>query len=516
MTIAPGRIFSVVIRLAAVAAVAGFVVYLGAAALAPRGEIAMATDLTRPAPFISEPKPSERLDLESADAAGPVRLVGSPLYLDVTPPADFDRVTMKVRYANASGATIELGAKTSGLDNQFEMRPAEMRLIDALNWHRTASGRLTLLERRHEYASIDEFLDHSPAAERTAVWLAAVPAPYRLADYSPSNRTREINVSLRGRHRLWTYVKGEPLNFAFTVQDMNRVEGADPVVVSVYSGGSDAPLAMTVLKDDGDVSADQRSSGLRTVAVSLTAPPEGAYQIEFTAPDDIFIRRLTTRQSKLVFAERLYLGDQVGYSDQVTPAAVFVRGGRLSGRTAHAEGTQTIDVGGAPLEVGEPNVPVSRRLPASDSPLPVVSPLQDVLLETDGWFAFSREEMFAPAPWPIGWATTAADLDARGIDYILTTYEPPAAEGRYLEASAQFETDRLVRTAEGAYRFVISAPGVDGSNDDIRLASVSFVWSRDAAGWRDAWHRLVRMFAAGGAGSERVAPFGRSFGEDPL
>lgn len=516
MNAAPSRFFRRFVHFAAAAVAIVFTVALGAAALAPRGEMITTTDLTRPVPFISEPKPSDRLDGDVAVAEGAVRLTDSPVYLDVSPPADFDRVTMKVFYENPGGATIELGAKASGQDNQFEMRPAEMRLVDVLDWHRVSGGRLTLLERRHEYASIDDFLAGPPAAERVAAWLAGgVPAPFRLAGYSPSDRTREIGVSLRGHHRLWTYVKDEPLNFSFTVQDMNRSEGADPAVVTVYSGGSGEPLATARLEDDGNAFADQHSSGLRTVAVSLTSPPEGAYQVEFTASDDVFIRRLATRQSKLVFADRLYLGDYVGYSDRMTPAAVFVSGSRLAARTAHAEGVQTVDAGGATLEVAEPNVLVSARLPSSGL-LPVVSPRRDVVLETDGWFAFSREEMFVPAPRPAGWDMTAADLDAGGIDFFLTSYEPPRIDGQYKEASVEFRIADLVRTGDGAYRFAISVPGAGESDGGVRLSSVSFVWKRDSSGWRDAWHRLVRTFTAADAVQERVEPFGRSFGEEPL
>ena len=62
--------------------------------------------------------------------------------------------------------------------------------------------------------------------------------------------------------------------------------------MTVYAEGGDQPLAQSILADDGNTDSDQRSSGLRTVSVSAGGLAEGAYQVEFTASDDVFIRRL--------------------------------------------------------------------------------------------------------------------------------------------------------------------------------------------------------------------------------
>jgi hypothetical protein len=509
------RIYSLTIRVAAVAAVGGLLAFLAYQAVAPEGSVSATSFLARPAPFVSEPKPSERLAVPVEDPlAGTVRpLVDSPLYLDVIPPSSFDSITETVRYVNKGGALLELGALASSIDDQFELRPADNRLLDSLQWNRVASGQLTLLERNHRYASIDEFFGDPPDLSNLAVYRAKTDIRYRPADYQPAGLVREMEVSLRGRHRLLTYVQGEPLNFTFQVQDMNRQEGADPVIVSVYRLGEKEPFTRSILEDDGNTKDDQRSSKLRAVAVSVTDPASGVYQIEFTASNDIFIRRIMTSNGKLVFVERVYFGDHVGYSDVVKPLTVYVDGQGLVARAAHLESLQTLSVDGRPLVLGEPQTRYIQRL--SVGLRPVVSPKRDVLLESDGLFALSREEYFNPLPFTINEYSAASDLAARGIDFILTSYEPPETDGTVSMAQATFEVSKLARTVEGAYRFAILAPDVIVRQQDLGLISVTFTFNREPVTWRNALTRLVRMFSQPDSSEPLVLPDGTSYEESP-
>jgi len=510
------QIYALALRVAAVAVVGGLLAFLAYQAVAPEGSVSATSYLIKPAPFVSEPKPSERLAVPVDDQlAGTVRpLVDSPLYLDVTPPSSFDSITETVRYVNKGGTLLELGALASSIDDQFELRPADNRLLDSLQWNRVASGQLTLLERNHRYASIDEFFSDPPDLSHLAVYRAKTDVPYRPADHQPLTQVREIEVSLRGRHRLLTYVQGEPLNFSFQVQDMNRQEGADPVIVSVYKLGEKEPFTRSILEDDGNTKDDQRSSKLRTVAVSVTDPAAGTYQIEFTASNDIFIRRIMTSNRKLVFVERIYLGDHVGYSDVVNPLTVYVDGQGLVARAAHLESLQTLSVDGRPLVLGEPQTRYIRRLSAVGL-VPVTSPERDALLESDGLFALSQEDYFNPLPFTINEFTTAPDLSARGIDFILTSYEPPETDGAVSAAQATFEVDKLARTADGAFRFAILAPDVIVRQQDLGLISVTFTFNREPVTWRNALARLVRMFTGPAAAEPLVLPDGVSYEESP-
>lgn len=510
--------FKIAVRIAAALGLAAALGFLFMRAFVPDGRLSVTTDLVRPAPYVSQPKPSERLALPAriADDGTPrTRMIAEPLFIDLSPPSKFDAVTMTLAYENSGHPLVQVGALSSAIDEQFEMRPVEDRLLDGLPWKRVSSGSLTLYERGDRYASVDEFFRDPPERGRVATFGADAPLPYRLAGYVPSGESREIGVSLRGHHRMLTYVKDEPLSFSFTVQDMNRQDGADPVIVSVFRGDGKEPVARTILKDDGDTTDDQRSSKLRTVPVTLVSPEEGFYQIEFTASADVFIRKIVTRQRKLVFADKLYLGDHVGFSDSTPPVTVQADGGRLVARTAHAESVQTITVGGERLALEQPNVRYFRQLKGAGALVPVTSPKRDVLLETDGAFALSKEEYFDPLPLELQWYTSARDLDARGIDFVLASYEPPKTDGALRTGTVTFDMRKLAKTKEGAYRFVISAPGITETRHDLSLASVTFSMRRPPITILNALPMLFAAFGGAEPATPAVLPDGKTYGETP-
>ncbi len=507
--------FKAAVRVGAALAAVATVGFVASKALVLDGRLSVSTDFVRPAPFVSEPKPSGRLAPAEKDGSGRVTsaLVGDPLYIDLAPPGKFDTATVSVRYVNANHPVIELGALGSAIDEQYVRRPAENRLVDALSWPRVSSGELTLLQRRRTYASVDEFLRNPPDRAAVATYHASASFPYVLPGYVPAVAPRDIEISLRGQHRMFVYVQDEPLEMTLQVQDMNRQPGADPVVLSVYRDGDDAPVARTVLEDDGNAKDDQKSSKLRAVAVNVPKPSPGLYEIEFTANPDVFIRRIVTRQRKLAFAKKLYLGDHVGYSDRTDPASVLVLGQLVVVRTPHGESTQTVTVGGAKTVIDQPNVRYFAPLGERAGFVPVTSPKRDVLLETDGMFALDADAAFDPLPMEIEWHTTAADLDSRGIDYVLTSYEPPADKDGLKVAETTFALAELAKTKEGAYRFVLSAPGIGDVHSDVRIASVGFVLRRSPTSPVSLLRQLFGRTPSEPASPPRILHDGSSYGE---
>lgn len=507
-------LYRLIVRATAAALVAGTLFFLLSRAVLPDGRLSVTSDLVHPAPYISSAKPAERIALPEKGESGLPTMIGDPLYVDVTPPSRFDTVTLALRYRNTGHPLVELGALASPIEQLFTLAPAQNLLLDRLSWQRVSSGDLTLLQREKRYASIDEFFRDPPSRDRLAVYRAAAGVPYVLPGYEPSASTREIEISLRGHHRLLTYVKDEPLSITFVVQDMNRQEGADPIIVTAYREDSEEPLARTVLVDDGNTKDDQRSSKLRNVPMTIVAPEEGFYQIEFTAPADVFIRKIVTRQRKLVFKDKIYFGDHVGFSDKTPPAVVYVGGRRMVARTAHAESLQRLTIGSDSLTLAEPHVRYIRELRGTELRR-VVAPKRDLLLEADGLFALSQDEYFDPQAFALQWYTTTADLDARGIDYVLTSYESPSSAGDFLETEATFRVPELAKTKEGAYRFVITAPGISETRHALDIASLTVTMRRQPVTWRNALPRFFGIFTRKEAAAPAVVPGGRTYGESP-
>lgn len=510
--------FAVAIRAAAATFTAGAVLFLLSRAVIPEGRLSTVTDFSGPAPFLSEPKPSARLAEADMDANGMITraVAKSPLYVDIRPPAAFDTIAVELRYEASGRPAVEIGALASSLDDRFDVRPAEHAGIDALQWSRVSSGKLTLLQRDGRYASVDEFFHNPPRVSEVATYLADARLPYRLEGYVPSGTARTFRPSIRGSARILAYAKDEPLSFSFALQDMNRMAGEDPAYVSVTRiGGDGKVLATAVLKDDGNTEANQKSVGLRTLSISLADPAEGAYRIILSTTSDVFIREIGTRQSKLVFEGTAYLGDHVGYSDQTQPVTLWTDARRLVMRTSHVEGLQTITAGGTQVIIDEPHLRYVTRLPGQ--PLVAVrSPRRDVLFEADGTFAFSQSEWFDPLPFMLGPDTIPSDLEGRGIGYLLTSYEPPTFDGNDHLATAVFDTSALDKTADGDYRMAIIVPGVEDGQSEIRLRSATVTMRRTPLGWLDGIRRVFALFSEPqDDGAPKVFTEGASFGESP-
>jgi hypothetical protein len=508
--------FAFGIRVIATIIVAGIILAVGLRATVPSGRLRSVSGFLAPTPLLSLVKPSERVvGPETKDGTG-VTVVASPVYMDLAAPDAFDRVIVSLRYRNAGQPVVEIGALGSSLDNTFLMRPAESRLLDALAWPRVSSGTLTLLQRDPNYVSVDAFLEHPPSPEVLATYRAEAAVPYRMPGYVPSSVVTSTDVSLRGSHRMLVYAERETLQLTFSVQDMNRHDGADPVTVSVYRmGDSENALARTVLADDGDVSDDQKSEGLRTVAVTLTDPASGAYRVDLTASDDVFIRSIHTPQQKLVFDGHLTLGDHVGYSDHTDPVTVITDGTRASAWTSHAESFQTLTMDGKPYPLDAIRTPAHAALDGVRQRHAIVSPKRDVVIDTDGVLALSEAQYFDPLPFALQWYTDEAALDAAGIRYVLTSYEPPVRDGDSLIATAEFPTSALATTDDGAYRLVISVPGLEENASALHLESLSAILRRPPSSLADAF---LRLFAGPRrppirAGIANVVPDGESFGE---
>ncbi len=510
----PHQLFKTIVYVAAVCTTAVVLLFLFSRVVVSTGVLTTTTNLSRPAPFISEPKPSERLGdaMHTSNGVMTHPLLNSPLYLDLTPPSDFSAIAMTVRYTNSGQRVLALGALSSSLDDQFVLRPAENMLIDSLPWSRVTSGSLTLLQREKRYGSLDEFFRAPPDRAKIATFHASTSMlPFAISDYVPAESTRTIKESLRGSHRIRTYVKDEPLAFSFVVQDMNRQNGADPVIVSMYSENSTTPITRTILQDDGNTVDDQRSSSLRTIAISVPEPQPGVYKIEFTTTSDVFIRELTTRQKKMVFEDHLYIGDHVGYSPDVDPLTVVTESKWVSARTAHPEALQTIAVGKRIVNVNQ--VSTEFRTMTNGATSAVTVPKRDMQLLNDGVFAFSIDELFNPLSYSIEWFTSEDELDRAGIAYILAMYEPPSVDGATKTAVAVFDPKSLARTKDGAFRFAIDAPGIADTHKDLRIESVTFTMRRPPISLKNVWQQVSALFVKRAEPILQVISDGTSYGE---
>lgn len=481
-------------------------------AAVPGGVLELTTDLRAPARYISDPKPNGRLAYEDDDGTV-IPLKGSPLYFDLAPPGSFEDVDVTVTYRAEGRPFMEIGGLISSFVGFYDDLPGASGLLDTLSWDRRSGDGLTLYQREPTYASVEEFRANPPSMDRVAVWETSV----RTADEAPTGADAGFSrqISLRGAHRMTVHTGGDPLVLHLSVQDMNREEGEDPAVLVVYDASGSMLIRLANLDDDGNTSDDQQQSGLRDLSISLPDAAAGTYQIAFSATDDMFIRRIESSSSDIVFLDHLYLGDHIGYSDTTPTATVYAMGEMVSARTSRDAALQTLMVGGQPLVLTAASEERSIGIDDDGGPVAIVSPKGDVFLEVDGEFALSANSMFRSRPYEISWNTTERTLDDRGIDYVLVRYQPALQDDDLRSVTATFALGALARTPEGKFRFAIDVPGLDMTDGSFEIKDVRFTFRRDPIGWFAGVRRLFN--GKWDPATDRTgifAPYGTLYGEN--
>jgi len=444
---------------------------------------------------------SRLLPLNIADDGTPYRsLVEEPVNFDVRLPSTFDTATVSVTVAGEP-KIVELGGLASRETWTNDLRPGSNAVIDGLNWTAVRANGLTLYERRSDFKTVDDFLSNLPTAG-VATYRADISSLVKIPGYVPSKTAQSYQTAFRGAASIKAYLSNEPLDFSFSVQDVNRHAGADGFTAVASLNGN--RIARAELSDDGNDTADGKLSGLRTLRLYTDKPISGVVKIDLPAPDDIVFRETTTKQRKFVFSSRFYAADNVGYLKAPAAFSIVSNGRRLYATTTHPEAFQTLAVGSQKLSIDDLNKPftVSTNDDIRKNGLvAIASPYGDLRLETAGLFAFSKDNFFNPDPAPVTWET---DVDRDGIDYILTSYVPPGRHGDWRTLSATFDLSKLSVVSRAA-NFTVSVPGIDIQQKELRISAIDVTLKRPPLAAKDLWPAIVKMWRlATGAQKEFV------------
>ncbi|MBI2485295.1 hypothetical protein HYW18_04090 [Candidatus Uhrbacteria bacterium] len=455
------------------AAAVGLVGFLLSRELVPTGTLTIQRETGKSSPFWSRPLPDERTEEVYVDEDGRSfqSVVGDPVYITLAPPTDFETVKVQVAYKPTELPVVEIGGLVNPESDAYTLKPLENKLLDALDWTERREGDVVLYDRTGVYASLADFLVNPPPLSEIATYHYRFDRPFRLSGYRPMSVPQTFSVSLRGAHEALTYISGEELRFTVAYTDMNRTQGEDPIELLVFNQSNEL-VAAKAIGDDGNVGSGGEGSALREVSVRAQVP-DGVYKIIWKANRDIFIRRITTPQQKLVFLHQIFLGDEVGYREGVRATRVWTDAKNVSLETQHAEGVQEVTFGRMLVAVEEPFVQARVRVREANVVVADI-PKGDILLRGAGHFALSAESFFNPEPLRLEWDT---HLDARGINYVVATYTPPEERDGLVLAQATFDAQMLAKM-RGAWKFALSLPGIYDTQGSLDVHSYKATLSR--------------------------------------
>ncbi|MFH1171585.1 MAG: hypothetical protein V1778_03540 [bacterium] len=321
------------------------------------------------------------------------------------------------------------------------------------------------------FASVGDFLKSLPDPKTVLQYEYDLGKLYRLPEYQASSETTTLEYPLRGSHEIVTYIgENEPMSFTFTIQDINRHAGKDAVSIEVWD--TTKQIFAEHIDGYGEEKATGRPSEEREINVRKSELPEGAYYLKIHTEDDVFIKKIVTQQHLIVFYKSLYLTDNPEYKEILglqknQPTSFFVDGSYLRARTAHENGLQTVEVGKTTMTLDD--VQEEKVIDGLSGITTVVSPKNDVQLTTDGYFAFSKDQLFTPTP-KIETITPTTPLDR--YHYIIADYPQAAQDGVWLKATTSFQNSKLPFDENNTVQFLVNLPRLSENHRRILLQEI--------------------------------------------
>ncbi|MBI5370098.1 hypothetical protein HZA85_02845 [Candidatus Uhrbacteria bacterium] len=459
----------------------GMFLWLAQIELVPSGVFVVSHGVHDRSPYLDSLSPESRVESpERVNGTWVQSLLDDPVFFFVHPHRHFDTASFEIWFKNEGVPIVEFGGLTQTKPESYDLKPLQNLLIDQLRWDQVKGQGLTLYQKEKIYPSLEAFFANPPSRDRVGVYRADFLVPYRLAGYIASSAEQTIDASLRGTHEMKTYIKNETLDFTFSYMDMNRDEGADPVTITVFNEHGE-PVADVRANDDGNMRSDAQSSSLTTLKMNAPGLSEGVYKLVLSASRDIFFRRITTTQQKVVFVRGMYLGDEIGYREPPKSVQIWTASPRLQGQTRHGAGVQNITFGKQVFSLSTPYHLFTFETPGTFSPM--TFPKGDVEVFFDGPAAFSASAYFEPDPVAIRSYTQPAK---QGIAFILTSYEPPRQQNGWFVQTVDFDTAKLAFNAS-SWKFAFSLPDIKAFGAKLVVKQINATFTRKPFAWEDLW-----------------------------
>ena len=354
--------------------------------------------------------------------------------------------------------------------NDFLYQPLYRDTFRDLNWNKVEADGLSLWQKEKKFNSLKDFIVNPPLDKTIASYYLS---PDKLQAIKTDTNKKDKNTktvtetSLRGNLSVFIRVDQSPLILKVVKQDMNSYDGEDKLKIKVSKGGKN--LAERIIADDGLVDANLLKLKSQEEIITLDDIDPGIYQLDLideSKSADMLITRIEVNQSKVIFKDNIFpLGN--------TPTALWTNIDNLKVITVHDVGLQTIKLDDQyDLKIDQRDKKYSFDLreltgnKATNKIYKLVSPKNDLIIDGNGYFAFSEEAFFLPE---IIKTEKLNDLDSLdGVDYLLTGYKLPKTEGEWFTAEAYFDLKDINVDGDTLY-FSLEVPQIAKYGGEVEI-----------------------------------------------
>ncbi len=438
------------------------------------------SDMTGQSAFVYPFLPGERTTSpgKQEDGWSGQRIINDPVYMNVRTPGPYDTVDVDIEFRTLRQSLLEFGLVKDAEGKQLDLYPLYSEMLEGKDWKQ-----VTTVKGNHGYVAVNvpaSRLDDKDT-RGLAIWDTTTTSPLITASFLAEPQTYSIN--LRGSHDFWVTPAEGQIKFRLDVQDVNRNRSGGMLALQVFR---DSEL---IWQDTAGTSGnrDQGYGAVIPVNVNLKDLSPGVYRVKVVADDDVFIRRVVTRNSRWVVGPRLVVGDIVGFATTSTNSLkVWTTARHIVAETFHKEGLQEVQFGSTVGSVKRTHT--SFRIDRNDSvvdPVILQAPRGDIRFVADGYFAFSPESFFEPQPRRL---TPESNGKQEGLVAVLTNYSKVEDLGDgWKKARLSFPVTPDLDTL----RFVLSAPGIASRAGSVDIRHITLTYHREPMSLESWWSRLL-------------------------
>lgn len=406
---------------------------------------------------LSLPSPSQRYKLEDN-----LKVIADPLYFSLYSPRHFDKLKLDIKFKtnlSLNSPVFEAGLLVNKDLWQYQLKSVYNYWLqeEFSDWHETIENEILFLQKEKKFDNLIDFYQNFSLSDCNIDNLNNCIALYNnskeldnilksFLDYNINNDNKETKVdhSFRGFHSFYIFLDSNYLDLSLLATDLQKSDDRSSVVIDLYNSGS--LIYSQTWPNDDKIEIDLKLDDLYS----------DYYRIDLKANSDIVFSNLKVNSSILSFRRKIHL-----FNDDYKDLDLYTDSNIIQAKVFSPLYYQTIYLDNFKydiLDVYLQHEIIQDNLNKDGNYL-IKLEKDNILLESPGVFAFSREALFNP---------NFDRLDRffkQQAEYVLANYSPVIElQGGYYRAEVEFDLKNVYRE-NNKYNLIFSIPGLRADDD---------------------------------------------------
>jgi len=267
---------------------------------------------------LSQPSPSERYVY---GPEGNVIMLSDPLYFSVFSPRPFSKIELEIvfrPYLGGSNSVFETGFLADAKLWRYQLKPIYNFWLENISsdWHLVKNNNLTLLQKQHQFNSIEEFLKiwetdkEALCAESNclATYNLAegfLPIPLKFNDLQADSNYTIFPYAFRGSHQFYFYLTEDGLELSGSLMDLNENKDKDDLEILVFSESKQV-AALKIIDNRLQTELSAELSPEQAFRITKAELPAALYKIDIRATDDLIINNFKVNSPYLSAINKIW------------------------------------------------------------------------------------------------------------------------------------------------------------------------------------------------------------------